>query len=95
MQEQITQELRAKTRMTKNGEDSVANKPAPASSTGYVKIRSAYRLTPEQAKAGLARIFRPEELARFETFDLNQLPPLPQGAKSLSELVNEDREDRV
>lgn len=59
---------------------------SPASSTGY-------RPTSEEIEADLAEIFTPEELAEMEKVDLSKLPQW-QGQKSLSEMINEDREDR-
>ena len=52
--------------------------------------RGQYR-TREEIEALLATIFSAEELAAIGKTDFSKLPI---GAKSLSEMVNEDREDR-
>ncbi len=54
---------------------------------------SIYLPTPTaaQLEAELAEIFTSEELLEMEKVNLDDLPPLP---KSLSEMINEDREDR-
>jgi hypothetical protein len=56
-----------------------------------VKIPGAYRPTAEEIEASLASIFTPEELAEIEKVDLSKLPT---GLKSVTEILNEDREDR-
>ncbi|NWJ97798.1 MAG: hypothetical protein HXX20_18610 [Chloroflexi bacterium] len=50
--------------------------------------------SPAEIEADLAQLFTPEQLKEINQTDLNRLSPLPKGAKSLSELVIEDREDR-
>lgn len=85
LQEEIINELRAKTQKN-NG----TNKRKEAQSTQ--RVSGFYRPSTEEIEAELAEIFTPEELAEVEATDLSNLP---QGPKSLSQIVNEDREDRV
>lgn len=92
LQEQLTLQLRAK----KQPEEAPKIEPLPNEQPShYVKIPGAYQPTKEQIEARLAAIFTTEELARIKPFDASKLRPLPPDAKSLSEIVNEDREDRV
>ena len=88
LQERITSQLKIKVSPNGNGQ---VKKQASLSSD-YVEIPGAYRLTPEQVKEIQQKIFTPEELANMGTTDFSNLP---QGPKSLSQIVIEDREDRV
>ncbi len=56
-----------------------------------IKLPGAYQPTAEEVEASLAKIFTPEEMVEMDKVDLDNLPV---GAKSLSEMINEDREDR-
>jgi hypothetical protein len=55
-------------------------------------LPSAFRRTPEEVEESLASIFTPEQLAAAAAADLSNLANL---SPSLSETLNEDREDRV
>jgi len=57
----------------------------------YIHIPGAYQPTREEVEASLARIFTPAELAEMDEVDLNNLP---KGLKSVTQMLNEDREDR-
>lgn len=60
---------------------------------GRINIPGAYRPTKAQIEAHLSAIFTPEQRAEFDKVDLSQIKLLP-GAKSSTELISEDREDR-
>jgi len=85
VQETIIWELRQKTRST--------SEPTPGRANGqrYIRIPGAYQPTREEVEASLARIFTPTELAEIGKRDFTKIDL---GSKSLSEMVNEDREDR-
>lgn len=51
----------------------------------------AFRITKAEAEETLAKIFTSEELANLGKTDFSQLPPLP---KSITEILDEEREDR-
>jgi hypothetical protein len=72
------------------------NKPKQAvSATDREAILAKYflpRPTPEEIEALLAQMFTPEERARFGTTDFSKLPV---GHKSASQMIIEDREDRL
>jgi hypothetical protein len=57
-----------------------------------IKLPSAYRRTAEEIEQHLARTFTPEQLAAADAADLSNLAYM---SPSLSETLNEDREDRV
>ncbi|HEX2913479.1 MAG TPA: hypothetical protein VH186_21935 [Chloroflexia bacterium] len=82
LQETITQELRHKTGV---------EEPVPGS---HVRLAHAYRRTREEIEASLAAIFTPEELAQIGRRDFTKMPTDPT-LKPLSQLVIEDREDRI
>ncbi len=95
MQETITQELKQKTANVP------APKPEPISAPGRfgqpqrkIIIPGAYETTPAEVEAELAAIFTPEERAEMAKVDLINLPPLPAGAKTSTQIISEDREDR-
>ncbi len=84
VQEQITRQLRAKN-------------PAPTVQTQTnnqpnrrLKIPGAYQPTAEEVEASLAAIFTPEEIAQIGKTDFSKFS-FPAGSKSLSEMINEDR----
>jgi hypothetical protein len=84
LQEQIARQLRTKEpkhSTSKNG-----------NSRRKVIIPGAYQPSIEEIETGFAATFTPEELAEMDKVDLENLPL---GAKSLSEMVNEEREDRL
>jgi hypothetical protein len=88
LQEQIIQQLRARTLTNGNGHTVKTN-----SAYRHVDIPGVRHYTAKEIEAELAEIFTPEELAEINNTDpatLN-LPPLP---KSLAEMISEDREDR-
>lgn len=85
LQEQVTRYLRAKSRA------SVTQTQANNQPNRRVIIPGAYQPTPEEIEASLAATFTPEEIAKIGTTDFKKLSL---GPKSLSEMVNEDREDR-
>jgi hypothetical protein len=89
LQERVINWLRTKT----NGNGQV-KKSEPTLAADHIKIPGAYRLTKQQAEAGLTYIFSPEELAQMETVDLEELKNRLL-SKSLTEIISEDREDRV
>jgi hypothetical protein len=68
-----------------------SNSPVVPGKARVIKIPGAYQPTLAEIEASLAENFTPEELAAMDAVDLNNLPV---GSKSLSEMVNEDREDR-
>ncbi len=86
LQEQIIAALRFKTNSSES-EMSLNAVINPAR-----RVEGFYRPTVEEVEAELAEIFTAEELAEIANTDLSNLP---QGTKSLSQMVNEDREDRV
>jgi hypothetical protein len=58
---------------------------------GRVRLAHAYRRTPDEIEASLAAIFTPEEVALIGKTDFTKFNI---GPKSLSQTLNEDREDR-
>jgi phosphatidylserine decarboxylase len=86
LQATITQELSYKTGPVSNGRAAASPQP-----NRYLQIPGAIRRTREEIEALLATIFSAEELAAIGKTDFSKLPI---GAKSLSEMINEDREDR-
>ncbi|NWJ98910.1 MAG: hypothetical protein HXX20_24480 [Chloroflexi bacterium] len=58
-----------------------------------VEIPGAYRPTAEQVTAHLKAVFSPEQLAEIAKVDVSNLK-LPLGAKTTTEILNEDREER-
>src|SRR5438105_705147 len=86
IQETIITELRHKTML----ENPVISTNLPGNTSIFLP-----KLSPQEIEAELAEIFTPEELAEINAVDLSKLPLLPAGVKTLSEIVNEDREDRV
>jgi hypothetical protein len=60
------------------------------------ELREKYFLprprTQEEYEQKRREMFTPEEIAEFEAFDFDSLP---QGKKSLSQMIIEDREDRL
>jgi hypothetical protein len=48
--------------------------------------------TEEERKERISKFLTAEEIAELETFDFDSIP---QGEKSLSQMINEDREDRL
>ncbi len=86
VQEQVNRQIRTKPAV------STSQTTAPASRR--VQIPGAYTPTIEQIEASIAKLhssLTPEELAELDKTDFTKLPV---GPKSLSEMVNEDREDR-
>ncbi|NWJ98699.1 MAG: hypothetical protein HXX20_23370 [Chloroflexi bacterium] len=87
IQETVTAELRRK----------IAHSPEPKQAdTPQERAAILSRFfrpqpSPEEIENQLARMFTPEDLARLKRVDLTQLPPLPPGAKPLSQLIIEDR----
>ncbi len=65
--------------------------PAKPSQRSLV-IPQAYRRNPVDVEASLLAVFGPEQLAAMKEVDLTNLPP---GSKTVTEMINEDREDRV
>jgi hypothetical protein len=58
-----------------------------------VEIPGAYRPTAEQITAHLKAVFSPEQLTEIEKVDVSNLK-LPPGAKTTTEILSQDREDR-
>ena len=58
-----------------------------------VKIPGAYQFSAAEIEAELAEIFTPQELAEIENEDISNLT-LPARAKTSTEFLSEDREDR-
>jgi hypothetical protein len=65
--------------------------PAVSGSKRVIKIPGAYQPTLAEIEASLATTFSPEELAQIGKTNFKALRI---NGKSLSEMVNEDREDR-
>jgi hypothetical protein len=80
LQEKLTGQMRVKSSPT-----SVSN------GKRVIKIPGAYQPTLAEIEASFARTFTAEQLAAMDEVDLDNLPV---GEKTLSEMVNEDREDR-
>jgi hypothetical protein len=88
LQEQIEAELRQKTSPPQStSTKQTAEKPV----TLLDLIPGAYRPTKEQIEAHLAAVFTSEERARMGKTDFSKLPV---GAKTVTEMISEDREDR-
>ena len=83
LQEQISRQLRTK--------EPKHSTPKNSNLHRKIIIPGAYQPSIEEIDAGFAATFTPEELAEMDEVDLENLPL---GVKSLSEMVNEDREDR-
>ncbi|NWJ97315.1 MAG: hypothetical protein HXX20_16145 [Chloroflexi bacterium] len=83
----LSKELRRKTgeKSTSTSEKVVQNR--------QVIIPGAYQFSAEEIEAELAAAFTPQELAEIETEDISNLT-LPVGAKTTTEILSEDREDR-
>lgn len=58
-----------------------------------VRIPGAYRSTAQQVEAHLASIFTPQQLAQIAQTDVSNIT-LPPGAKTTTQILSEDREDR-
>lgn len=75
-----------------NGQIQVkSSAPTITGNKRLIKIPGAYQPSLAEIEASLAESFTPEQLAAMDAVDLANLPV---GTKSLSEMVNEDREDR-
>jgi hypothetical protein len=59
-----------------------------------IVIPEAYQPSSADIEAELAQIFTAEELAEIAGTDISDIPVLPLGAKTSTELISEDREDR-
>src|SRR4051794_8107667 len=81
LQEQVARYLRVKGRSSAIQTNSQPNR--------RVIIPGAYQPTAEEIEASLAATFTPEEIAQIGKTDFKKLSI---GDKSLSEMVNEDRE---
>jgi predicted pyridoxine 5'-phosphate oxidase superfamily flavin-nucleotide-binding protein len=81
--EGISKELRRKT----------GEKPEKVVLSQQVIIPGAYQFSAEEIEAELAAAFTPQELAEIEIEDISNLT-LPVGAKTTTEILSEDREDR-
>jgi secreted Zn-dependent insulinase-like peptidase len=79
----LSKELRRKT----------GEKPEKVGQARQVIIPGAYQFSAEEIEAELASAFTPQELAEIETEDISNLT-LPVGAKTTTEILSEDREDR-
>jgi hypothetical protein len=75
--------------LTELGKASVAD--PVGDQVGRVRLAHAYHRTPEEIEANLAAIFTPEEVALIGKTDFTKFNI---GPKSLSQTLNEDREDR-
>jgi hypothetical protein len=91
VQDAITYELRQKLQADKG----LLNKETRFSEPKRkIAIPGAYQPTAEEIEAELAESFTPEERAEMAKVDLSNLPPLPAGAKTSTQIISEDREDR-
>lgn len=72
--------------------------PRPNTPEEREAILSRYfmpKKTQEEVDSWLAEMFSPEIVEEAKKLDLSTIPPLPPGAKSTSQLIIEDREDRL
>ncbi len=58
-----------------------------------VRIPGAYRPSAQQVETHLASVFTPEQLAQIAQTDVSDIK-LPPGAKTTTQILSEDREDR-
>ena len=81
------------TRLSQHLQHSLKATTLGVTASRRVEIPGAYRPTAEQVTAHLKAVFSPEQLAEIEKVDLSNLK-LPPGAKTTTEILSEDREDR-
>ncbi len=95
IQETVTAELRRKITTNGNGNSEAKRPDTPEEREAILRRYFRPQPTKEEIEAQLAQMFTPEELSRIRAIDLTKLPPLPPGAKTLSQMIIEDREDRL
>ena len=93
IQETVTAELRRK--ITTDDDNKAKRSDTPEEREAILRPYFRPKPTEEEIEAQLARMFSSEELSRIRAVDLTKLPPLPPGAKTLSQMIIEDREDRL